>query len=163
MKEVCSSRLLTFVQLETSWLTPCRVKGFSFVYLVRASDNQHYALKRIRIQLPEQEESLKNEIAAHKAVKSPHVVELVDAEVVRDRPNGAIKEGLLLLPFYGNGTVGFLTFLGIAGLAKERADGLGTDIQVQDMIDATPLGQFIPLKTILHLAVGVCKGLEAFQ
>ncbi|KAJ3054330.1 Serine/threonine-protein kinase 16 [Rhizophlyctis rosea] len=112
--------------------------GFSFVYLVRAADNQHYALKRIRIQLPEQEERLKNEIAAHKAIKSPHVVQLVDAEIVRDRPNGAIKEGLLLLPFYGNGTV-------------------------QDMIDTTPAGQFMPLKTILHLAVGVCKGLEAFH
>ncbi|KAJ3299910.1 Serine/threonine-protein kinase 16 [Borealophlyctis nickersoniae] len=97
-----------------------------------------YALKRIRIQLPEQEERLTNEIAAHKAVNSPFVVKLLDSQVVRERSNGAVVEGILLLPFYSNGTV-------------------------QDRIDRTPVGEFIPLKTILNIAIDVCKGLSAFQ
>jgi len=118
--------------------------GFSFVFLVKESTptthtpNERYALKRIRIQLPEQEERLKHEIAAHKAVNSPHVVKLLESQVVRERPNGPAVEGLLLLPFFGNGTV-------------------------QDMIDANPPGSFIPLKTILTITIGVCKGLKAFH
>ncbi|KAJ3319542.1 Serine/threonine-protein kinase 16 [Blyttiomyces sp. JEL0837] len=124
--------------------------GFSFVYLViettpgRASPTR-YALKRVRIQLPEQEERLKSEIAAHAAVNSPYVLKLLDSAVVKHaaRASGsggenAYAEGLLLLPFYGRGTV-------------------------QDMIDRTPRTDFIDLKTILSISIDVGKGLMAFH
>ncbi|KAI8818899.1 kinase-like domain-containing protein [Fimicolochytrium jonesii] len=111
--------------------------GFSFVYLVRdVGDGATYALKRVRIQLPEHEERLKSEIAAHKAVQSPYVVKLVDEEVVK-RGN-AVVEGLLLLPFYERGTV-------------------------QDLIDQTPTDQAIALQRILQITMDVCSGLSAFH
>ncbi|KAJ3218054.1 Serine/threonine-protein kinase 16 [Dinochytrium kinnereticum] len=115
--------------------------GFSFVYLVRETtpgraSSTRYALKRVRIQLPEHEDRVKAEIAAHSAVNSPHVLKLLDSTVIK-RP-GVDSEGLLLLPFYGGGTV-------------------------QDLIDRTPAGSFIELKTILQIAIDVAKGLQAFH
>ncbi|KAI8922728.1 kinase-like domain-containing protein [Entophlyctis helioformis] len=122
--------------------------GFSFVYLVREAAPSHlstsshasstglYALKRIRIQLPEHEERLRYEIAAHQAVSSPHVLKLIDSETVS--AGGAVSEGRLLLPFCSKGTV-------------------------QDLIDKTPAGEYIPIDTILRIAIDVCKGLTAFH
>ncbi|KAJ3101882.1 Serine/threonine-protein kinase 16 [Phlyctochytrium planicorne] len=113
--------------------------GFSFVYLVRETtpgraSATRYALKRVRIQLPEHEDRVKAEIAAHSAVNSPHVLKLLDSSIVK-KP-GVDSEGLLLLPFYGGGTV-------------------------QDMIDRTAGN--IELKTILQIAIDVAKGLQAFH
>ncbi|KAJ3091944.1 Serine/threonine-protein kinase 16 [Quaeritorhiza haematococci] len=120
-----------------------RIPGFSFVYLVKparpsspSGRAERFALKRIRIQLPEQEERLRNEIASHKAVDSPHVLKLVDHQTVKK--GDVTVEGLLLLPFYGGGTV-------------------------QDLIDRTPIGDYIPLATILRITIDVCKGLLAFH
>ncbi|KAJ3149221.1 Serine/threonine-protein kinase 16 [Geranomyces variabilis] len=111
--------------------------GFSFVYLVQdAADGAMYALKRVRIQLPEHEERLKMEIAAHRAVTSPYVVRLVDEDVIR--AGRAVTEGLLLLPFYERGTV-------------------------QDLIDRTPVNEFIPLERILKISIDICSGLAAFH
>ena len=113
--------------------------GFSFVHLVkeqRAPFNQ-YALKRIRIQLAEQEDRLRQEIAAHQAVKSPYVLPLVDSQIVTKGPNRKIVEGRLLLPFYANGTV-------------------------QDLVDKTR-DDCIPLHRIISIALDVCKGLKAFH
>ena len=119
-------------------MTRSRV-GFSFVYLVR--EQGHYgdpkALKRIRVQLPEQEERLLREIQAHSAVSSPHVLKLLDSTTIKSR-TGQGTEGLLILPFYKNGTV-------------------------QDLIENTPFGDFIPLSQILRITIGVCKGLKAFH
>ena len=113
--------------------------GFSFVYLVREDGNYEdlKALKRVRVQLPEQETRLLQEINAHRSVSSKHVIPLLDSLVVKDG-NGNAKEGLLLLPYHKKGTV-------------------------QDLIDRTPFHEFIPISTILRIAVGVCKGLQAFQ
>ncbi|TPX35958.1 hypothetical protein SmJEL517_g01729 [Synchytrium microbalum] len=116
--------------------------GFSFVYEVKEStpgvpsSPLRYALKRIRIQLPEWEDRVKSEIAAHNQVNSPNVLKLLDSELVIK--NGHAVEGLLLLPLLKNGTV-------------------------QDMIDNTPSGEFIPMKTILRVSVDVCRGLLAFH
>ncbi|KAI8851992.1 kinase-like domain-containing protein [Chytridium lagenaria] len=101
---------------------------FSFVYLVRETtpgraSATRYALKR-------------GDCAAHSAVNSPHVLKLLDSSIVK-RP-GTDSEGLLLLPFYGGGTV-------------------------QDMIDRTPSANFLELKTILQIAIDVAKGLQAFH
>ena len=95
------------------------------------------ALKRIKIQLPEQEDRLLKEIAAHGAVNSPHVLKLLDSQVIKNRA-GHVTEGLLLLPFYKRGTV-------------------------QDLIDKTLPTDYIPLKTILTITMGICKGLLAFH
>ncbi|KAJ3107322.1 Serine/threonine-protein kinase 16 [Phlyctochytrium bullatum] len=115
--------------------------GFSFVYLVRETtpgraSSTRYALKRVRIQLPEHEDRVRAEIAAHSAVNSPHVLKLLDSSVVK-RP-GADSEGLLLLPFYGGGTV-------------------------QDLIDRTGASSSVELKTILQIGIDVAKGLQAFH
>eukprot|EP00842_Homolaphlyctis_polyrhiza_P003005 jgi/Hompol1/3705/HPOL_000840-RA len=119
--------------------------GFSFVYLVRelggasAAGNSHgqYALKSIRIQLPEQEDRLLHEIAAHKAVDSPHVLKLLDSQLVKGH-GGNIVEGRLLLPFFEHGTV-------------------------QDLIDRSAPGSHLPLHRILQISIDVCKGLLAFH
>nr|KAJ3422889.1 Serine/threonine-protein kinase 16 [Polyrhizophydium stewartii] len=112
--------------------------GFSFVYLAKErSTGAMFAIKRIRIQLPEQEERLRSEIAAHHAVDSPHVIKLLDSQTVLG-PGGSIQEGLLLLPFYRGGTV-------------------------QDLIDKLPPGEFLPMHRILRIAVDICKGLQAFH
>jgi serine/threonine protein kinase len=48
--------------------------GFSFVHLVSDSSGTKYALKSIRIQLPEHECRLRKEIEAHKKVSSPYIL-----------------------------------------------------------------------------------------
>ncbi|TPX48206.1 hypothetical protein SeLEV6574_g02165 [Synchytrium endobioticum] len=107
--------------------------GFSFVYEVKDTASQRYALKRIRIQLPEWEERVRSEIKAHQSVDSPHVLKLLDAEIVTSHDHAI--EGLLLLPLLANGTV-------------------------QDLIDR---GGCVPLKTIVGVAADVCRGLLAFH
>ncbi|KAL5034966.1 Serine/threonine-protein kinase env7 [Batrachochytrium dendrobatidis] len=121
--------------------------GFSFVFLVKDMSRLEantsptdglFALKRIAVQLPEHEERLKNEIAAHGCVSdSPFVVKLVDSQRITDA-NGSVTEGRLLLPYFKNGTI-------------------------QDMIDKTPVGEFIPLDQILRVGIDICKGLQAFH
>ncbi|KAJ1345035.1 hypothetical protein BSLG_000550 [Batrachochytrium salamandrivorans] len=97
-----------------------------------------YALKRIAVQLPEHEERLRGEIAAHGCVThSPYVVNLVDSQCVMGA-DGSIVEGRLLLPYFKNGTV-------------------------QDLINKTPSGEYIPLATILKIGIDICKGLQAFH
>jgi serine/threonine kinase 16 len=113
--------------------------GFSFVYLV-AENNGRYgesmALKKIKIQLPEHETRLLQEIACHKAVSSFHVLKLLDSEILKNNQGQAI-EGRLLLPFYPQGTV-------------------------QDLIDKS-LYDYIPIETVLKIIIGLCRGLEAFH
>jgi serine/threonine kinase 16 len=141
-----------------SYIIISQQTGFSFVYLVKertpgASSTDLYALKRVRIQLPEHETRLRSEIAAHNAVNSPYVLKLLDSVIVK-RPTtsgggaggnlsgggspGAQAEGLLLLPFCAGGTV-------------------------QDLIDRTPVDDFVKTDVILRVAIDVAKGLKAFQ
>ncbi|KAJ3417470.1 Serine/threonine-protein kinase 16 [Chytridiales sp. JEL 0842] len=125
--------------------------GFSFVYLVKertpgSRADELYALKRIRIQLPEHETRLRSEIAAHAAVNSPHVLKLLDSAIVKKagRPRdglgggGPQTEGLLLLPFCKGGTV-------------------------QDLIDRTPGTEYVGLDVILRVGIDVARGLKAFH
>ncbi|KND03802.1 NAK/MPSK protein kinase [Spizellomyces punctatus DAOM BR117] len=130
------SPVLTLNARRLRTVKPLGEGGFSFVYLVKDDAGSLFALKRVRVQLPEHEERLRKEIEAHKLVRSEHVVTLVDSMILKE--GGSVVEGLLLLPFYEKGTV-------------------------QDLIDRTPLNEFIPLKTILNLAVDVCAGLTAFH
>ena len=77
--------------------------GFSFVYLVR-SGGRKYALKRMLIQLDEQETAAQNEIAAHRIVDHPNVMPLV-AHAVKEKGCTTEREALLVFPFYRHGTV----------------------------------------------------------
>ncbi|KAI9344104.1 kinase-like domain-containing protein [Obelidium mucronatum] len=114
-----------------------------------------YALKRIRVQLPEHEQRLRSEISAHGAVNSPFVLKLSDSVILRGndvlRSRGAgggaqqnamelpvLAEGLLLLPYYGGGTA-------------------------QDLIDSIPPGDCLPLSKILEIGADVARGLLAFH
>ena len=112
--------------------------GFGFVMLVKEPNvyGEPKALKRIRIQLAEHESRARNEIAAHQAVDSDHVLKLLDSDFISS--NGCLTDALLLLPFFPNGTV-------------------------QDWIDRLMLDEFIPLNDILKLSMGIIKGLEAFH
>ncbi|KAI8611056.1 kinase-like domain-containing protein [Chytriomyces sp. MP71] len=130
--------------------------GFSYVHLVKettsgiaATASELYALKQIRVQLPEQEQRLRAEISAHGAVNSPFVLKLVDSVILRgadlrQRQNVSgmdlpvLAEGLLVLPYYGGGTV-------------------------QDLIDGIPPGESLELKRILEIASDIAKGLLAFH
>ncbi|KAJ3305038.1 Serine/threonine-protein kinase 16 [Kappamyces sp. JEL0829] len=111
--------------------------GFSFVYLVKDKhDGSLYALKRISTQYEEQGALLAEEIAAHKQVDSPQVLKLVDSKIVVN--NGRVVEGLLLLPYYQNGTA-------------------------QDLVDRSTSQGGLPLSVICNLSIDICKGLEAFH
>ncbi|KAJ3058548.1 Serine/threonine-protein kinase 16, partial [Podochytrium sp. JEL0797] len=129
--------------------------GFSYVFLVKEANvppaqAELYALKRIRVQLPEQEQRLRQEIAAHGAVSSDHVLKLLDSQIVRGNDLSpsqrhtasmempVLAEGLLLLPYYGGGTV-------------------------QDLIDNLKPGETLPLTRILEIAADVARGLLAFH
>ncbi|KAI9199677.1 kinase-like domain-containing protein [Polychytrium aggregatum] len=118
-------------------IRPLGEGGFSYVYLVQetAPRRSLFALKKVRLQLPEHEDRFQKEIEAHKSVDSPHVLKLVDYEIVRDSKG---TEGLLLLPYHHLGTV-------------------------QDLIDNTPPRDFIPMPKIIKFAIGIAKGLQAFH
>jgi serine/threonine kinase 16 len=110
--------------------------GFSFVYLVKDSHSK-YAVKSIKISLPEQEDRLLAEIEAHQITKnSRNIIKLLDYECIKE--GRRVTEGRLLLPFYEGGTV-------------------------QNLIDNTPFGSHIPIRLILNITIDVCKGLVDFQ
>jgi serine/threonine kinase 16 len=107
--------------------------GFSYVYLVRDPiNNAQFALKRMRIQLKEQEQYLKKEIEAHRLVSnSRFVITLVDSAIIYNGQTAV--EGLLLLPYFSAGTC-------------------------QDIIDRTSPAK-IPLIQILSLTADICRGI----
>ncbi|KAJ3127049.1 hypothetical protein HK098_006846 [Nowakowskiella sp. JEL0407] len=112
--------------------------GFSFVYLVKETNGSAlFALKKVRLQLPEQVERFKGEVEAMKSVNSPHVVRLEESAVLNGR-DGEPLEGLILMPFYSNGTL-------------------------QDLIDKTPSTEFLPFRLILQYSIDICEGLLAFH
>ncbi|XP_065185561.1 serine/threonine-protein kinase 16-like [Sycon ciliatum] len=77
--------------------------GFSFVFLVRHGGKK-YALKRMLIQIDEQEEAAHNEIEAHGLVDHPNVMPLV-AHSIAERGCTSRREALLVFPFFPNGSV----------------------------------------------------------
>lgn len=108
--------------------------GFSYVYLVKdPRNNAQFALKRVRIQLPEHKTMLDREIRAHaQLAASRNVIKLVDSAIIYQ--GSSPSEGLLLLPFYPGGTC-------------------------QDLIDRSTPSQRVLLKTILSLTADICQGL----
>jgi len=91
--------------------------AFSYVQLVRYG-NQSFALKRIRIQLQEQDEAVKREVHAHRAIpEHPNVLKLVDFCVSK---KGADSEARLLFPYYKTGTVQDLLESGSGHLTEQK-------------------------------------------
>jgi len=116
--------------------------GFAYVYLVRKTnspDSTLYALKRIPIQLPEQEERVRNEINAHKSVEGcSKILKLIDYAIVKKRDG--TSEGMLLLPYCANGSLQDL----INETFKRTRKGLQFDL-------------------ILKILIDICDGLEEFH
>lgn len=109
--------------------------AFSYVNLVHHG-NEWFALKRIRLDLPEQEEAFDREVEAHRAVSHPSVLDLHDVDVVS---KGTYKEARMLVTYYKNGTV-------------------------QDLIERTQLeGGHIPELNILHMFKSLCEAILAFH
>ena len=106
---------------------------FYEILAVRDGSGDLFALKKIKILHADQEDALRNEISAHKAVSHPNVMKLMDSCLVKNA-SGVLVEGILLLPFYSQGSV-------------------------QDLIDQ----QKIDFKLCVRLGIDVCKGLKAFQ
>lgn len=109
--------------------------AFSYVNLVYRG-KEWFALKRMRLQLPEQEEAFEREVEAHRAVDHPGVLSLHDVDVVT---KGTYKEGRMLVSYYKDGTV-------------------------QDLIERT-LSQngHIPELDILHMFKSLCDAILAFH
>jgi serine/threonine kinase 16 len=97
-----------------------------------------YAIKKIKIQLEEQEAAFQREVQNHGLVRQSHfVLQLIDYEF--SRRSADIKEGLLVFPFYRRGTV-------------------------QDMMNhAQATNEPIPFKTILQVFLDIGQGLLAFH
>lgn len=103
--------------------------GFSYVFLVSdPSTGAKFALKRVRIQLPEHLTRVQAEIKAHSLVDNRHVIKLVDSWVGK---TNNLEEGLLLLPFYKNGTLqnlidqpGHITLARIIAISFDILSGL---------------------------------------
>ncbi|KAI8847035.1 kinase-like domain-containing protein [Chytridium lagenaria] len=109
--------------------------GFSYVYLVKESrprsaggTSPTFALKEVRIQLPEQEERIRGEIAALANMDSPYILKLLDSVII-SKPSKDAK-AFLLFPFYSHGTVqdmiekGSLEMPRILQIARDVAYGL---------------------------------------
>lgn len=109
--------------------------AFSYVNLVH-SGKEWFALKRLRLQLPEQEEAFEREVEAHRAVDHPSILALHDVDVVT---KGTYKEARMLVTYYKDGTV-------------------------QDLIERT-LSQsgHIPELDILHMFKSLCDAILAFH
>lgn len=71
--------------------------GFSQVFIAR-SNNQSYALKKCLAHGSDDLKDLMHEIKLHRAVKCPHVLELIDYGVVPSKQLPGAKEVHLLLP-----------------------------------------------------------------
>ncbi|CAH3149019.1 unnamed protein product [Porites evermanni] len=109
--------------------------AFSYVNLVYRG-KEWFALKRMRLQLPEQEEAFEREIEAHRAVDHPSVLALHDVDVVS---KGTFKEARMLVTYYKDGTV-------------------------QDLIERTAReGGHIPELDILHMFKSLCDAILAFH
>lgn len=109
--------------------------AFSYVNLVHHG-KEWFALKRMRLQLPEQEEAFEREVDAHRAVDHPSVLALHEVDVVT---KGTYKEARMLVTYYKDGTV-------------------------QDLIERTfSQGGHIPELNILHMFKSLCDAILAFH
>ncbi|KAK9487674.1 kinase-like domain-containing protein [Lipomyces starkeyi] len=78
--------------------------GFSYVYLVQASNGEYFALKKIRC--PFGAESLQHamkEIDSYKIFNDEHIINMIDSNVVQERDGS--KTVYILLPYFRRGNL----------------------------------------------------------
>ncbi|KAJ8102519.1 kinase-like domain-containing protein [Lipomyces tetrasporus] len=78
--------------------------GFSYVYLVQASNGEYFALKKIRC--PFGAESLQHamkEIDSYKIFNDEHIINIIDSNVVQERDGS--KTVYILLPYFRRGNL----------------------------------------------------------
>ncbi|XP_046852185.1 probable serine/threonine-protein kinase DDB_G0291350 [Xenia sp. Carnegie-2017] len=109
--------------------------AFSYVQCVKDRKGNLYALKRVRLQLADQEESFIQEVEAHYSVDHPNVLHLIDSEILNHKGE---KEGRMLFPYYKEGSV-------------------------QDMIENAFGRYYIPELDILHLFKSLCEAVLSFH
>lgn len=109
--------------------------AFSYVQCLRDKKGRLFALKRVRIQVPEQEQAFTREVNAHNTLSHPNVLELVESEIITH--NGE-EEGRMLFPYYKEGSV-------------------------QDLIENAFGRYYIPELDVLHLFKSLCEAVLAFH
>ncbi|KAK9238940.1 kinase-like domain-containing protein [Lipomyces kononenkoae] len=78
--------------------------GFSYVYLVQASNGEYFALKKIRC--PSGSESLQQamrEIDSYKIFNDEHIINLIDSNIIQERDGS--KTAYILLPYFRRGNL----------------------------------------------------------
>ncbi|KAH3674824.1 hypothetical protein WICMUC_003027 [Wickerhamomyces mucosus] len=112
--------------------------GFSYVYLVQASNGATYALKKIRC--PFGAESVKlalREVENYKEFHSPYIIRAIDSSIVQEEDGS--KTVYILLPNFDGGSL-------------------------QDIINKNVLnGENIDEDDAIRLFVGVCRGLQSMH
>ncbi|OCK81022.1 kinase-like protein [Lepidopterella palustris CBS 459.81] len=116
--------------------------GFSYVYLVQDTSNQHLcALKKIRCPFGQESVSLAlKEVEAY-SLFSPHpnIIHSIDYSVTSDKSDPGAKTVYILLPYYRRGNL-------------------------QDMINANLVNHTkFPERRLMVLFLGVCRALKAMH
>lgn len=103
------SKSLVFDINEKSWVVEKKIGegGFSFVYLVheRSNKQKKYAVKRMLVQTKEAMAAADKEIATHKSIKHPNVVELIGHSKSDSMESAGATDVCLLFPFYSLGSM----------------------------------------------------------
>ena len=99
---LCSSKSVTVNKVNYTVVEDIGEGAFSFVQHV-SRGKEHFALKRVLVQVEEQEVMLEREVKAHRMFTHPNIMPLIDHEVVRLTAEN--KEGRLLFPYYRLGSV----------------------------------------------------------
>ncbi|ODV94480.1 hypothetical protein PACTADRAFT_44505 [Pachysolen tannophilus NRRL Y-2460] len=112
--------------------------GFSYVYLVQASNGGLYALKKIRC--PFGNESVKvamKEVGNYKEFKSPYIIRSIDSSIVQEADGS--KTVYILLPYFDNGSL-------------------------QDVVNKNSVNNsFIEESDAIRVFIGICRGLQSMH
>ncbi|CCH45092.1 SNF1-related protein kinase catalytic subunit alpha [Wickerhamomyces ciferrii] len=108
--------------------------GFSYVYLVEASNGAHYALKKIRC--PFGAESVKiamTEVENYKEFHSPYIIRAIDSNIIQE--DDGSKTVYILLPFFESSL---------------------QDIINSNVINDTKMDEV----EVIRIFIGICRGLQ---
>lgn len=112
--------------------------GFSYVYLVQASNGGRYALKKIRC--PFGNENVKmamREVDNYNEFRSPYIIRAIDSSIVQE-PDGS-KTVYILLPYFDSGSL--------------------QDVITKNVIENVKL----PELELIRIFIGICRGLQSMH